>query len=209
MNRESLSLYLVMDAEWLGTRSAVDFAIQAMDGGVTFVQWRDKQRKVPPETVRLVAAAVGSRSVPFVINDDVELALQLGVGVHVGQSDALPAFARQTLGRSAIVGLSVTGVHELDTVDPAVVDYVGFGPVFTTTTKPDATPATGLEALRHACSRLQVPVVAIGGISAANAALAISAGAAGVAVVSAICGKPDPRSAARELELRLGLRERP
>jgi thiamine-phosphate pyrophosphorylase len=120
-------------------------------------------------------------------------------GAHIGQDDGDPAAARVLLGPDALIGLSVTRVAEIATVDASVVDYVGLGPVFATATKPDAAPALGLAGARAIAARLPVPWIAIGGIDAANAADVIAAGAAGIAVVSAICAADDPAEAAAGL----------
>ena len=119
-------------------------------------------------------------------------------GAHVGQDDLPPAAARALLGPHAIIGLSITDERQLAMLDGSV-DYVGLGPLFPTGTKADAAPALGEEKFAAFRRRLPLPVVAIGGITIANAARAIAAGADGVAVVSAICAVPDPRAAARAL----------
>jgi thiamine-phosphate pyrophosphorylase len=120
-------------------------------------------------------------------------------GAHIGQDDGHPAAARAILGPDALIGLSVTRAAELATVDPAVVDYVGLGPVFPTGSKADAAPALGLDGARAIGARLPLPWVAIGGIGIANSAAIMRAGAAGVAVVSAICAADDPRAATAAL----------
>ena len=106
---------------------------------------------------------------------------------------------RRIIGPDAILGLSVSSVGAFGTVDPAIVDYVGLGPVFPTPTKPDAADPIGLCGLRAGCRALTVPVVAIGGLRAGNVGDVIRAGADGIAVVSAICAAVEPRVAARQL----------
>jgi thiamine-phosphate pyrophosphorylase len=120
-------------------------------------------------------------------------------GLHIGQDDGDPALARRLLGPNPVIGLSVTKAVELATVDASVVDYVGLGPVFATASKTDAAAALGLEETARIGRTLPVPYVAIGGINASTASVLLRVGAAGVAVVSAICAATDPRAAARLL----------
>jgi thiamine-phosphate pyrophosphorylase len=138
--------------------------------------------------------------VPVIINDRVDLARALGAqGVHLGQGDTAPGEAREVLGEDAIVGLSITNESQLAAVDPAVVDYLGVGPVFETGSKPDAAPAIGLDAFARIAHSVRLPVAAIGGITESNAAEIIRVGADGLAVISAICAADDPEQAARAL----------
>ena len=109
------------------------------------------------------------------------------------------------LGPDAILGLSITHLGQLAAVDPAIVDYLGVGPIFPTSTKPDAAEPLGLLALRDCRRAITLPIVAIGGISAANVASVIGAGADGVAVVGAICGAPDVRAATAQLVREIGI----
>ena len=129
----------------------------------------------------------------------IDVALAIGAdGAHVGQEDHSPAAARAILGPRAIIGLSITSPADLPTLD-ATVDYVGLGPLFPTGTKTDAAPALGETEFAALRRRIPVPVVGIGGITVANTARTIAAGADGIAVVSAICAAPDPRAAAATL----------
>ena len=138
--------------------------------------------------------------IPLFVNDRTEVAVAAGAdGLHIGQGDGDPGDARARIGETMLLGLSVTGEADLATVDPAIVDYAGLGPVFATATKADATPPLGLGASRALGARLPVPWVAIGGIDAGNAASIIAAGAAGLAIVSAIAMADDPRQAAAEI----------
>jgi thiamine-phosphate pyrophosphorylase len=196
------SLYLVTDPEMTARRGLVETVAAAIDGGVTAVQLRHKDgpARLMIEAGRALKALLGPRGISLIVNDRVDVAHAIGAdGVHVGQGDLPPAAARAILGPHAIIGLSITQEEELGTFDPAVIDYVGLGPIFSTGTKTDAAPAlgdAGFAALRH---RLSCQVVAIGGITAANAGRAIASGADGIAVVSAICAADDPRAAARIL----------
>lgn len=192
-------LYFVTDPA-LGER-LFDTVRAAVDGGATMVQLRDKHAgdAALTDTARRLMAILAPRRVPLIVNDRPAVAARAGAdGVHVGQDDGDPAAARRIVGNAAIVGLSITATDQLAAVDPGVVDMLGVGPVFATASKPDAADPMGLEGLR-ATATLGLPVVAIGGIDAGNAAAAIAAGAHGIAVVSAIAGAADPRRAARTL----------
>jgi len=197
-----LSVYLVTDRVLARGRALVDVVLAAVRGGVTVVQLRDKDASAREtlELGRALLTRLRPLGVPLLINDRVDLALALGAdGVHVGQSDLPPEVARRLLGPEALVGLSITGPEDLPTLDPSVVDYAGVGPLFPTASKADATPALGLEGFARLRRLLPVPVVAIGGITSANASAVIAAGADGVSVVSAICSAEDCESAANTL----------
>jgi len=200
--RFDLSLYLVTDPEMTARRGLVETVAAAIDGGVTMVQLRHKNApaRAMVEAGRALHALSAPRGIPLIINDRADVAYAIGAeGVHVGQDDLPPAVARAILGPRAIIGLSLTSESQLAGCDPAVVDYVGFGPLFPTGTKADAARVLGEAAFTAIRRRLNCPVVAIGGITAVNTARAIAAGADGIAVVSAICAADDPRAAARAL----------
>ncbi len=195
------TLYLVTDPGMTARRGLLATVTAAVDGGVTMVQLRDKAGPAGAlvETARALKALLAPRGIALIVNDRVDVAQAAGAdGVHVGQDDLPPAAVRAILGPEAIVGLSVTAESRLAAVDPTV-DYVGLGPLFPTGTKADAAAALGETRFAALRARLSRPVVAIGGITAANAARAIAAGADGVAVVSAICAAPDPGAAARDI----------
>jgi len=156
----------------------------AVEGGATVVQWRLKEAA----TVEVVERGRSTRSlcarhgVTFVVNDDVEAALMLGAdGVHLGRSDEGAERAKE---QGLLLGLSAANVDEAK--DSVLADYVGAGPVWATPSKTDADPPIGLEGLADICEAVSVPVVAIGGIDATNAADCIRAGASGVAVIRAV-----------------------
>ncbi|WP_027135948.1 thiamine phosphate synthase [Geminicoccus roseus] len=197
-----LGLYLVLDAATTPPTSFPALAEAAVQGGAMIVQVRDKTASAQAliRTVRAVRARLAGSPVPVIVNDRVDVAVAAGAdGAHVGQDDLPPAAARAILGKDRILGLSVTSEAEIETVDPAVVDHVGLGPLFATATKPDAAPPLGVERFQAIRSRLKLPVVAIGGIGMDSAESAVFAGADGVAVVSAIARSSDPRAAARAL----------
>lgn len=202
------SLYFVTDPHLCAARGVVATAAEAVAGGATAVQLRDPMapiRDLFAAAVALVEELEGS-AVPVIVNDRVDVALGAGAaGVHLGQSD-LPALdARRIAGPGLLVGLSVTTPAEAAAADdlPAgTVDYLGVGPIFATPTKADAAPPIGIEGLRQACAATGLPCVAIGGVGPDAATDIAAAGAAGVAVVSAIAASADPRRAAAELRHR-------
>lgn len=199
-------IYLVTDTGLCGGRDGVAAtAAAAAATGVRTVQLRD-----PSATTReLVALGRALRTVldplgvPLIVNDRADVALVIGAaGVHVGQRDLDPRDARALLGPTAHVGLSISSEREL--VDalalPAgTVDLLGVGPIFDTASKTDAAPAMGWTGLAAVCSASPLPAVAIGGIGVAELPAVAAAGAVGAAVISAICGRPDPHASAREL----------
>ncbi len=202
MRRFDLSLYLVLDPELCRSIGMIETARLAVRGGATMVQLRDKQATTEEmiATGRLLKAALTGTGVPLIINDDVEAALAVGAdGIHVGQDDMAAAFVRQRVGDGMILGLSIETEELARRVDPAVVDYVGTGPVFATGTKPDHQPPIGFDGLARIVAVSPVPAVAIGGVKVEHVEEVFAAGAKGLAVVSAICGRPDPLVAAKTI----------
>ncbi len=195
------TLYLVTDPELARGRALLDVVAAAVRGGVTLVQLRDKhaEGRALLETARALKARLDTQGVPLLINDRVDVAHAAGVGCHVGQSDLPAAAARAILGPDAIIGVSLDDPEQARGIDPALVDYVAHGPFAATATKTDAGGPTGAEGLAATRRLTLLPLIAIGGIDARNAAAAVRAGADGVAVVSAIMAAPDPEAASREL----------
>lgn len=202
MKNFDLSLYLVLDANLCPSpQDMVRVTLEAVKGGCTLVQLRapEWKKKKQLEAALLLKQALVGTGVPLLIDDHVDIALIAKAdGVHVGQEDLPPNEARDILGPDAIIGLSVGSLLELNSVTDAV-DYLGVGPVFSTKTKKDAGLAIGTDGLGSIVRKATLPVVAIGGINATNASSCISAGANGVAVVSAICGSDDPQKASRTI----------
>lgn len=196
------TLYLVTDQELCGERSLLDVVGLAARGGVSLVQLREKRLSFR-EFVDLGRALKGllvPLGVPLLINDRVDVALAVEAhGVHLGQSDMPVDLARQLLGGRAIVGLSLERLDQLAEAERLDVDYYGVSPVFPTPTKADTGAAWGLDGLRLLRRATSRPLVAIGGINAANAGEVMRAGADGLAVVSAICAAPDPLLASERL----------
>ena len=195
------SLYLVTDPDLGRGRPIASIVEAAVRGGATLVQLRDKRSDARAllERARALRILLETLGRPLIVNDRVDVAAAAGTGCHLGQRDLPPAEARAILGDDALLGLSLDAVEQIDLVDPAIVDYVAFGPFAATTTKADAGPATGPARLAEVRARTWLPLVAIGGVGPHNAGRAIEAGADGVAVVSAIVGADDPEAAARAL----------
>lgn len=174
---------------------------QAILGGATMVQFREKELTGArlEQDARAVQAVCRKHGVPFIMNNDVALAQKLDAdGVHVGQSDMPAAEVRRLLGPAKIIGVTARTVAEAQAAEAAGADYLGSGAVFGTSTKLDA-KTMPLETFRAITASVQIPVVAIGGISAANAGALKSHGAAGLAVVSSLFGAADITEAAQEL----------
>jgi len=197
-----LDLYLVTDPDLTAGRPLLQVVAAALEGGVTAVQLRDK-RAAPRDLLALGAEMrrmTLRHQATFIVNDRVDLALALDAdGVHVGAEDLPPLEARRLAPRPRLVGVSAGTVREALSAERAGADYLGAGPVFATATKADAGEPIGLDGLAAIASAVRIPVVGIGGIDSGNASSVIEAGAAGVAVISAIMGAGDPAAAAREI----------
>ena len=197
-----LSVYFITDPVLCAERGIVETAIAAVAGGATVVQLRDPTGKgrAMLDTARALIAALRPRGVPVIINDRIDIALASGAdGAHIGQLDLPVADARALLGPNAILGLSTTNASQAAAAPVPDLDYLGCGPVYGPGVKSDANPVIGLAGLRSAVAASRLPVVAIGGIGLDTAAACVSAGAAGVAVVSAIAAASDPARAAAAL----------
>jgi thiamine-phosphate pyrophosphorylase len=197
-----LSLYLVVGRGDCRRYGLVETVEAAVKGGVSCVQLREKSAMA--EEIAGLARALKEKldpaGVPLILNDEVDLALSVdAAGVHLGQDDMDHRAARARLGSEKILGLSVGTPEEGEGVDPAALDYIGVGPFAETGSKSDAGAAIGAEGLKAVTALFGLPAVAIGGISQANAAAALSGGVQGLAVVSAIAGAEDPEAAARQL----------
>jgi thiamine-phosphate diphosphorylase len=203
--RRGMLLYAVTDRAWLRGRTLAACVAQAVAGGATFVQLREKD--APAGEKRALAlelkAVCEELGVTFVIDDDVELAREVAAdGVHVGQEDTSCARARAMLGPDAIVGVSAQTVDEAVAAWRAGADYLGVGALHPTPTKPDAVDVT-YDELRRICEAVPIPVVGIGGVDASTAHELSGTGVAGGAVVSAIFAADNCESAARELRTSL------
>jgi thiamine-phosphate pyrophosphorylase len=200
-------VYPIVDAGALAGRPVAEAVRALAEGGAALVQLRAKG--VPDGALLRMAleaaAAARGAGIPFVVNDRPDVARLAGAdGVHVGQEDLPPEACRAVLGARALVGLSTHGVDQVEAGRGGSVDYLAVGPVFATRSKDRPDPVVGLELVRRARALWPGPLVAIGGITAANAREVIEAGADGVAVISAVLAQGDLAEAVRRLRRALG-----
>ena len=196
------SLYVVTDRSLSRGRTTVDVVREAVAGGATCVQLREKQARTRDflEEARALSALLRAQRVPLLINDRVDIALAVGAdGVHLGQQDMPIADARRLGPPSWIIGVSAESIEDAIRAEKEGADYIGVSPVFATPTKTDTALPLGLEGLRAMRAAVRIPLVAIGGIQLHNAREVIRAGADGLAVVSAIVSADSPREAAAAL----------
>lgn len=199
--RRGMLLYAVTDSAWLHGRTLASCVREALAGGATFVQLREKHMSTDElvEEARTILPICREARVPFLIDDDVEAARLVGAdGVHVGQSDTACAEARRILGPDAIVGVSAQTVEQAVAAEQAGADYLGVGALIPTPTKPDAVDVTP-EELARICRAVGIPVVGIGGLHLSTVDILDGTGAAGAAVVSAIFAAEDIERDTREL----------
>ncbi len=198
---ETLRLYAVTDRTWLHGRTLESQVEQAILGGATIVQLREKHLTGQALLAQAQALCALCRryGVPFLVNDDVALALAVGAdGVHVGQEDMAAEQARALLGPDKLIGVSAHSVAQAVAAQRAGADYLGCGAAFVTGTKTDAKPIPR-ETLQAVTAAVDIPVVAIGGITRGNLPQLQGCGLAGAAVVSALFAQEDVQAAAREL----------
>ena len=201
VDRASMLLYAVTDRAWLGTSTLAQQVEQAIKGGATFVQLREKNLDYEAflEQAIEVKAVTDRYGIPFVINDNVEVAIACDAdGVHVGQSDMAAGEVRKRLGEDKIIGVSAENVEQARLAEKNGADYLGAGAMFSTSTKLDA-ETMSFETLKAICSAVSIPVVAIGGIKEHNIMELKGSGIAGVSVVSAIFAQPDITAATKRL----------
>lgn len=199
-----VSLNLVTDTALCAPRDLFWVVLQAVRGGVTLVQLREKQANTRDfvQLGRKLKSALNPFSVPLLINDRVDVALACGAdGVHLGQTDLHYNDARKILGPQSYIGVSIETEAQAKEAQGWDVDYIAVSPVFSTQTKVDTVAPWGLQRLAQLAQGARHPVVAIGGIDSKNAQSIFRAGAKGVAVVSAICAASDPKAAARAIQL--------
>lgn len=193
MNRKQLELYFIMGTSNVKNLDPLSVLESALQAGITFFQFREKGSSALKgsqyeEFARECQALCRKYHVPFIVNDDIELALKLDAdGVHVGQDDLAVEKARKLAG-DKILGVSVHNLDELEEAIRNKADYIGVGPIYKTKSKADAKQPAGTKFLQQASSKYpSLPIVAIGGISSLNCHESIEVGADGVAVISAIC----------------------
>ena len=199
--RRGMTLYAVTDRSWLGERTLAQVVEQVLRGGATFLQLREKEldRAAFLAEAKELKALAAKYRVPFVINDDIDIALESDAdGVHLGQTDLMGRDARALIGPDKILGITANTVELAVAAEKAGADYIGAGAVFGTTTKQNAKNLS-LDTLRDICRAVTIPVVAIGGINEDNLPRLAGTGVAGAAVVSALFAQKDPEEAARRL----------
>ena len=203
MNNWDVSLYLITDRGLSQGRSHQFIVEEAVKGGVTMVQLREKE-VTTREFYHLASSLKGvlkSLGIPLIINDRLDIALAVDAnGLHIGQSDLPYEVARRLLGKDKIIGLSIETIQQAREANTLDVDYIGLSPVFSTATKEDISTPLGLDSVREIASLTKLKTVAIGGINASNAGEVMAHGADGIAVVSAIVSHKDPQVAACELK---------
>lgn len=201
-DKNSLLLYAVTDRTWLGEETLYEQVEKALQGGATFIQLREKEldeEHFLQEAIE-IQALCRRYKVPFVVNDNVQIALDMNAdGVHVGQSDMEAGNVRELLGPDKIIGVSAQTVEQALLAQERGADYLGVGAVFPTTSKDDAAEVSK-ETLKDICEAVDIPVVAIGGINQNNVLELQGSGIAGVAVISAIFAQKDIRTATAKLK---------
>ena len=200
-DKKDLALYAITDRHWLKGETLHNQVRKAIDGGATFIQLREKHLDKDEflKEAMEIKALCAEYKVPFVINDDVDIALKSDAdGVHVGQSDMQAGDVRAKLGPDKIIGVSAQTVEQALLAEKNGADYLGVGAVFATSSKDDAIEV-GPEVLKAICSAVSIPVVAIGGITKENVIQLKGSGISGIAVISAVFAQPDIKAAAAEL----------
>lgn len=208
--RRDLLLYAITDRSWLGTRSLESVVREAILGGATFIQFREKKtcdENSSEEKILEDALAIKNLcaefNVPFVVNDDVLFAKKIDAdGAHIGQDDIPLEKAREILGEEKIIGVSAQNVEQAILAQRRGADYLGVGAIFQTQSKGDA-ESVSIETLRAICAAVEIPVVAIGGINCENIPRLEKSGIAGVSVISAIFAADDICAAAFALKERV------
>lgn len=200
-DKKDLLLYAVTDRTWLGEETLYQQVEKTLKGGATFIQLREKHL----DDTAFLEEAVELKElcrryhVPFVINDNVEIALKMDAdGVHVGQCDMEAGNVREKLGPDKIIGVSAQTVEQAVLAEQRGADYLGVGAVFPTGSKDDADDVSH-ETLKAICEAVSIPVIAIGGISRNNVMELARSGICGIAVISAIFAQPDIEAATKEL----------
>lgn len=191
-------LHVLTDTSLQSRFTHPELARMAIDGGADTIQLRQKigSTKELIATARELKEVCEEAGVPFVVNDRIDVALASQAdGVHLGQEDFPITLAREMLGENVIIGGSAVSLEDAQRCLEEGADYVGFGPVYVTSSKPDASSPTGIELLREVAEAVPLPIIAIGGIQAKNVPEVLQAGAYGIAVISAVCCQKDPTAA--------------
>ncbi len=202
MKSDSLLLYAVTDRSYIGKKSLSQKVKEVIEGGATFIQLREKNLNQADLLLEAkeIQALCKKAHIPFVINDDVQLAKEIDAdGVHVGQEDMEAASARELLGPDKIVGVSAQTVEQALLAEKMGADYLGVGAVFPTNSKDDAEDVS-YETLKAICEAVSIPVIAIGGIHKDNVLQLKGSGIVGIAVISALFSQEDSCQATKELK---------
>ena len=201
-DKNSLILYAVTDRSWLGRNTLCEQVKEAIEGGVTFVQLREKNldnESFVKEAIE-IQSLCRNHNIPFIINDNVEIVKKINAdGVHVGQRDMEAGNVRKLIGEDKILGVSAQTVEQAVLAEKQGADYLGVGAIFPTGSKADADDVS-YDTLKNICSAVKIPVVAIGGINADNVSELEHSGISGIAVISAIFAADDIKAAAEKLK---------
>jgi thiamine-phosphate pyrophosphorylase len=195
-------LHILTDTVLQSRFSHLELARMAIKGGADTIQFRQKvgATREMIEIVRQLKQLCLDSGATLVVNDRLDVAIAAEAdGVHLGQDDFPIPLARKLLGESRIIGGSAATLEEAQKCLVEGADYIGFGPVYPTTSKADADPATGIKVLKQTVEAIPLPIIAIGGISAENTPEVMRAGAKGIAVISAVCCQDDPEQSTRAL----------
>lgn len=199
-------VYLVTDREVLGHRSLKEAVEQAILGGATLIQLREKNLSSLEfyNTALEIKEITSKYEIPLIINDRMDIALAIDAeGVHIGQEDIPLLVARKILGEEKLIGVSAQNLEQALKAESEGADYLGVGAIFKTSTKKDAKQEMGLKLLSEIKEKVRIPIVGIGGIDHSNARSVMETGVQGVAVVSCILGKEDIKEATESLKNRL------
>ncbi len=201
LNNKSLLLYAITDRTWLNEKTLSEAVEEAILGGATFIQLREKKLCYEEflNTAKEIKSVTDKYNIPFVINDNVDIAVQIDAdGAHIGQSDEEIKTVREKLGYNKIIGLSARTVEEAVQAEKSGADYIGVGAVFNTSTKLDANTVS-IDTLKGICKSVKIPVVAIGGISKDNVLKLVGTGISGISVVSSVFAQDNIKNASAEL----------
>jgi thiamine-phosphate pyrophosphorylase len=195
-------LHVLTDTVLQTRFSHVELTRLAIKGGADTIQFRQKSGSTREmiEVAKQMKQLCAENGVTFIVNDRVDVAIAAKVdAVHLGQDDFTIPLARKLLGEDVIIGGSASTIEEARECLSEGADYVGFGPVYPTTSKDDASPVTGIPMLKQVVEAVPLPIIVIGGVSAENIPEVMRAGAHGIAVISAVCCQEDPEEATRAL----------
>ena len=208
MKKNIGKLHVLTDTVLQSRFSHLELARMAIDGGADTIQFRQKSGSTMEmiEIARKLKGMCAEAGVPFIVNDRVDVAIASKAdGVHLGQDDFPISLARKLMGEDVIIGGSAVSLEDAQRCFAEGADYVGFGPVYPTSSKPDASSPTGIVIMKKAIAAVPLPIIAIGGINAENTHEVIRAGAYGIAVISAVCCQAEPKKATQMLSQALSL----